>query len=127
MSRDYSKFLNEDGRLSVKLLPRRVYTVIVTRHRQRDEVINDVFERLFFLWDLNQIIESERQAGNDITRAEAAQRVLDSMDDGDWWRVMRAFEERLIGDFREVAQEHADLLDPVYDEQETQGWIDLQP
>lgn len=125
--RDYSKFLTADGRLDVKLLPRRAYTELVTRHRQRDEVIEEVFGDFYFLWDLNDLVARKMADGIEISRSDAAQQVLDGMEDEDWWRVMRAFEECLIRDFEHVAAAHVDILDPIYDEQEQQGWVQLQP
>jgi hypothetical protein len=125
--RDYRKFLNDKGRLHTRYLPRSVYTGLVKDYRSEDGVIDEVFDELYFSWDLNQKLEAMERAGETPSKAVAAQQVLNEMDDQDWWRVMAAFERVLARDFIEVAERWADRLDPIYDDQEEHGWRHLQP
>lgn len=125
-TRDYSKFLRDDGRLNVRYLPRQVYTTIVREYRTRDTVIDEVFEQLYLSWDLEQELKAQRAKGEAVDKAAAAQKVLDGLDDQDWWRLTTAFEKTLIRDFQHVGDAWAELLDPVYDDQEAHGWRDLQ-
>lgn len=125
--RDYRKFLNEDGRLHVRYLPRRVYTELVNDYRREDAIIDEVFEELYFSWDLNQKLEEMKKAGEEPNKAIAAQRVIDEMDDRDWWMVMSAFERVFARDFIHVAERWSAKLDSIYDDQEEHGWRNLQP
>ncbi len=123
--RDYRKFLTAEGQLNVRYLPRQVYTAIVKEYRTRDTVIDEVFEQLYLAWDLEDQLQQQKERGAEPDRAAAAQAVLDSLEDTDWWRVNAAFEKALIRDFAAVAECWADLLDPVYDDQEARGWRDF--
>jgi hypothetical protein len=125
--RDYRKFLGADGRLHARYLPRKVYTQLVTAYRQDEAVIDEVFEELYFAWDLTQELERLKRAGQAPGKALAAQRVLDQMDDDDWWRVTSAFERVLQRDFASQSGRWTELLDPAYDALEELGWKDLQP
>lgn len=125
--RDYSKFLDDRGLLQVKLLPRKAYTAIVNEYRREPEIIQDVFEELYFLWDLEQELEKMTAEGREPDHAAAAQKILNSMDDGDWWRVMAAFERRAIRRFGVEPERWAAMIDPIYDDQEANGWRHLQP
>lgn len=124
--RDYRKFLNADGRLDTRLLPRKVYTQLVTEYRQHEAVIDEVFEALYFTFDLDHELERLTRAGQAADKALAAQRVLDKMDDDDWWQVTSAFERALQRDFAGQAERWSELLDPIYDELEVKGWLDPQ-
>ena len=126
VSRDYGKFLKEDGSLNVRLLPRPVYTKLVTDYRQRESAIEEVFEELYLTWDIDNKLKEMQGAGEPTDKSAAAQAVLDELDDGDWWRVMAAFERGMARDFPQLANEWADLLDPIYDDQEAQGWVEQQ-
>jgi hypothetical protein len=123
--RDYRKFLDGDGQLRARYLPRKVYTELVNLYRQNTEVIDLVFNRLYFAWDLDQEVERLRRAGGPASTAEAAQSVINRMDDEDWWRVTAAFERALQRDFADLAARWSEILDPIYDEQERLGWVDL--
>lgn len=125
--RDYSKFLRADGGLNPKLLPRRAYTSMVTRYRRRPEVIDEVFEELYFAWDLGEKMKAQKERGEEQDKVAASEEVLAEMDDKDWWMVIGAFEKRVIARFAENPQDFADILDPVYDDQEEHGWRELQP
>ena len=125
-ARDYRKFLNDAGELNVRLLPRETYTALVTQYRQRPEVIQTVFADLYLSWDLTQQLETQADRGAEPDIAAAAQAVLDDLDDDDWWRVTEAFERSMIRAFREHAEEWSELLDPIFDDQEAQGWRNLQ-
>ncbi len=125
--RDYRKFLDDKGRLHTRYLPRPVYTALVKAYRADDVVIDEVFEELYFSWDLNQKLEAMKLAGETPSKALAAQQVLDEMDDQDWWRVTSAFERVFARDFINVAERWADQLDPIYDDQEQHGWRQRQP
>lgn len=123
--RDYGKFIreSEDGpRLHVKLLPRKVYVDMVNRWRSRPEVIETVAEAGFWLWDLRALEQEAMAAGRDFTLAELAEEVAADMDDREWWKAMTAFEEHLITHFPNDPYAWSDLLDPVYDLQEQEGW-----
>lgn len=126
-ARDYRRFLNGAGELNVRLLPRDVYSKLVTAYRNRSDVIDEVFGAFYLGWDLRQELAAQTSGGAEIDKSIAAQAVLDSLDDGDWWRVMAAFEQALIRDFIAVASDWSELLDPIYDDQEIHGWRDLQP
>lgn len=126
VKRDYSKFLHDDGRLNTRYLPRDVYTALVKEYRSRDAVIDEVFERLYLSWDLEEELKAQRNRGEEPDRARAAEVVLESLEDTDWWRVTSAFEKALIRDFRNVADNWSEQLDRVYDDQEAHGWRDLQ-
>lgn len=125
-TRDYSRFLREDGRLNVWLLPRRVYTRLVHEMRQQPEVIDEVFAQLYFAWDLEDRARRAAEQGREVTKAQLAQEIMDEADDGDWWRILEAFEQYTIRHFGDDPQQWAWLIDPVYDEQEANGWRRLQ-
>ena len=127
--RDYSKFVREGEtgpRLHVKLIPRTVYIEMVNRWKRRPDVIDDVAEEGFWLWDLNERSAAAAAAGRDASRAELAEEIAAEMDDREWWKSIEAFEERLIQHFPQAPTEWSDLLDPVYDQQEREGWIPRQ-
>jgi hypothetical protein len=121
--RDYAKFLREDGWLNPRLLPRAVYVEMVGRHRAKPEVIEAVYDELFWLWDLNEATRKAEEEGRQVSRAELAAELEAEMDDKDWWKLTETFEEHLIAHFADNPAEWADLIDPVYDEQERDGWI----
>jgi hypothetical protein len=125
-NRDYSRFLRDGGKLNVRLLPRPVYTQLVNEYRTQPTVIQEVFEAQFWLWDLEEAERKAAAEGRDASRADLAQQVLNGMDDNDWWKCMSAFEEHLIDHFHESPERWADILDPIYDEQELAGWIPRQ-
>lgn len=124
--RDYRKFLREDGRLSVRLIPRPVYVTMVKAHQQRPEVIERIFDELFWLWDLNERQRAAEAEGRMVSRAELAQEVMAEMSDADWWKATAAFEDDLIAGFPEEMEHWAEYLDPVYDLQESEGWMKRQ-
>lgn len=126
MERDYKKFLREDGALDQKLLPRKAYTSIVARYRQRPEIIDEVFEELYFAWDLGEKMKAQKERGEEVDKVAASNEVLAEMDDKDWWMVIGAFEKRVIHRFPDIAGEFSDILDPIYDDQEEHGWRKLQ-
>lgn len=125
--RDYRKFLNADGQLHVRYLPRRAYTELVSEYRRDDAIIDEVFEELYFSWDLNQKLEEMEASGEEPSKAVAAQRVIDELEDRDWWLVMGAFERAFARDFAANAERWAAVLDSIYDDQESNGWRDVQP
>jgi hypothetical protein len=123
--RDYSKFIREteDGpRLHVKMLPRKAYVEMVNRWRSRQDVIETVADEGFWLWDLRELEKKAQEEGREYTWAELASEVAAEMDDREWWKTMEAFEEHLITHFPEDPAAWADILDPVYDLQEAEGW-----
>lgn len=122
MKRDYSKFLTEDGRLNTRRLPRAVYIQLVGAYRQQGAVIAKVFYEHYWMWDLEEAERKAQAEGREVSRIELAEHILKSMDDNDWWEVMSAFEAELIEHFHESPQYWAELLDPVYDDQEAAGW-----
>lgn len=124
--KDYSKFLKEDGRLDPRLLPRPVYTQMVKEYRRQPEVIAEVFQTHFFLWDLEENERKLADAGESVERSEVALQVLGEMADDDWWKVMQSFEAHFQQHFQSCAARWSELLDPVYDEQEAAGWIARQ-
>lgn len=124
--RDYSKFLKDNDRLDVRLVPRPVYTQMVTDYRQQPEVIAEVFFELFWLWDLEERERKLAEEGKAVDRSAVAQEIIGEMDDNEWWKVMQAFETRFQEHFAECSSRWADLLDPIYDEQEAAGWIARQ-
>lgn len=126
VERDYSKFLNEDGRFDVRLVPRRVYTAMVNEYRRRPDVIDVVFEELYFAWDLEDRTAKAIEHGEQPDKADIAQEILDDQEDADWWRVMGAFEKRAVTAISEAPEDWAEYLAPVYDEQEKHGWRNLQ-
>jgi hypothetical protein len=126
LERDYSRFLRDDGRLNISLIPRRIYTQIVNEHRRNEQVFRPIFEEQFWSWDLEQAELKAREDGEDVDPADLAQKVLDGMDDNDWWKCMQAFEEHLIAHFYESPERWSHHLDAVYDEQEQAGWIKRQ-
>ena len=123
--RDYTKFIRETEngpRLFVKMLPRPVYVEMVNQWRARREVIEFVAEQGYWLWDLKESQERADAEGRQVTYAELAQEILPEMDDREWWKTTEAFEEHLITHFPDDPGAWADLLDPVYDLQEQEGW-----
>jgi len=124
--RDYSKFLKDDHRLDVRLIPRPAYTHMVTDYRQLPEVIAEIFETHFWLWDLEETERELAARGEQMNRAEIAQEMLGEMDDNEWWQVMQSFEAHFQHHFHACSERWSDLLDPVYDEQESAGWIARQ-
>lgn len=124
--RDYSKFLKEDGRLDARLVPRSAYTQMVKDYRRQPEVITEVFGTHFFLWDLEEAERTLAAEGEPVDRAEMAQDVLGKMDDDEWWQVMRSFETHFQKHFQACSERWSHLLDPVYDEQESAGWVARQ-
>jgi hypothetical protein len=118
-ARDYSKFLNEEGKLNVALLPPPTYTALLVAYRQDPSVIREVFDELWFLWDLQR---REEQAGPDADIAAIAQSIIDEMEEEDFLRVRAAFEQRLINRFGDDPARWAAILDPVYDEHQRDGW-----
>ena len=124
--RDYQRFLRDvDGvtRLHVKLLPRATYVAMVHDWRARLEVIQAIADEGFWLWDYNERLKQLETDGVAATPWEVAEDVLREMDDREWWTNMERFEEHLITHAPERLAEWAELLDPVYDEQERDGWI----
>ena len=126
MARDYTKFLRDDGRLNVSLIPRKTYTQMVNEHRRQEHVFRKVFEAQFWSFDLEQAKLKANENGETVSSADLAQQVLDGMDDNDWWKCMQAFEEHLIAHFHESPEQWSHHLDPVYDEQEQAGWVKRQ-
>lgn len=124
--RDYCKFLREDGRLNVWLLPRPVYTRLVREVREDPEAIDTVFEQLYFSWDMAERARRAELEGREFTNAGLAQEILDDADDDDWWRIVEAFEEYTILHFGDEPERWSSLVDPVYDDQEANGWRNLQ-
>lgn len=124
--RDYSRFIRDNGRLNVPLVPRAVYVEMVKRHRSKPDVIEKVYDDLFWLWDLREAEKKAAAGGREVSRAELASEIESEMTDGDWWKTTEAFEEHLITTFAAEPGEWADLLDPVYDQQEQDGWIRRQ-
>jgi hypothetical protein len=124
--RDYRKFLKEDDRLNIRLIPRTVYVEMVKRHRNNPAVIDKVFGDLFWLWDLNALATKASDEGREATRGELAEEILSEMSDSDWWTTIEAFEQHLMKHFHENPLEWAEFLDPVYDMQEQAGWVRQQ-
>jgi hypothetical protein len=124
--RDYTKFLKDEDRLNIRLIPRAAYVEMVTRHRHNPAVVESVFEDLYLLWDLNDAAEKAAAAGRDVSRVELADELIGELADDDWWKTIAAFEEHLMRTFHENPSAWAELLDPVYDTQERDGWIQRQ-
>ena len=124
--RDYTKFIREDGRMWTKRIPRPVYVEMVREYQRRLEVINAVFDELYWLWDLEQAENKAKESGKVVDRVTLAHELIEEMDDKDWWSVTAAFEEHLITSFAEAPAQWASFLDPVYDVQESEGWRDRQ-
>lgn len=123
--RDYTKFIrdSEDGpRLHVKLVPRKAYVEMVNRWRSRRDVIETIAEEGHWLWDLRELEQQALAEGREVTYAELAEEVAGEMDDREWWKTIAAFEEHLITHFPSDPESWADVLDPVYDLQEQEGW-----
>lgn len=122
--RDYRKFLRADGRLDVRLVPRAVYVEMVNRHKMHEPAIEAVFEQLRWMWDLNKRAKAAAAERRTVTRAELAAEIMAEMDDRDWWAITAAFEDHLAETFAGDVDRWRDLLDPVYDWQESEGWRD---
>ena len=123
--RDYSKFLHGDGRLNVRLVPRPVYLQMLERYKVVPAHIDAVFGELFWLWDLNQRAQLAAAEGRSAGRDELARELAGEMDDGDWWKLTETFEQHLWRDFAATFALYRDLLDPVYDLQDGEGWREL--
>ncbi len=124
-ARDYRKFLNSDGTLHPRYLPRRLYTKLVNLYREDEAIIDEVFEELYLAWDLEQKLDVMKSAGRNPDKQQAAQEVLDELEDRDWWLATAAFERAFTRDFAATAGRWSEFLDPVYDDQEANGWRDL--
>jgi len=124
--RDYSKFIRPDGTLNVKRIPRPVYVEMVRAYQRRPAVVEDVFEELYWRWDLDQAEAKAVAEGRPADRVALAHEIIADMGDDDWWKITAAFEEHLIAGFADDHAQWADLLDPVYDLQEAEGWRDRQ-
>ena len=124
MARDYGRFLKDDGRLNPRLLPRAVYIEILNRYKRRDDAINAVFDELHWRWDLEKRLTDASATGNERERADVAAEMMAGMNDDDWWPATEAFERHLCDDFRTLAEEWTDVLNPVYDWQDREGWAD---
>lgn len=122
MKRDYARFLTEDGRLNTRLLPRAVYIQLVRAYRQQESVTSRVFYDHYWMWDLEEAERRAHAEERETNRIELAEHILKTMDDNNWWEVMSAFEADLIEHFHKSPQRWAELLDPVYDDQESAGW-----
>lgn len=123
MERDYSRFLGEDGTLNVRLIPRPVYTEMVTEYRKQEHVFREIFEKHFWLWDLEEAGRRAEAEGREVPQHVLAQQVLDGMDDKEWWEIMSEFEKAFIRHFVDDPSRWAEFLDPVYDDQEAAGWV----
>lgn len=126
MERDYTKFLNENGTLNIRVIPRPVYTQMVTEYRGQEHVFREIFQERFWLWDYEEAQRRAEAEGREVSPAEVAQEVLNGMDDKEWWEVMTAFETHFNRHFHEDPYRWAELLDPVYDDQESVGWTRRQ-
>lgn len=122
VARDYGKFLTDEGRLNVRLIQRPIYLEMLERYKARPEKVDKVFGELYWLWDLNQRARQAEAEGRAASRVELARELMGEMDDQDWWKVTETFEQSLWADFADEARLYADLLDPVYDVQEAEGW-----
>ncbi|MEX1159095.1 MAG: hypothetical protein WEC79_09225 [Thermomicrobiales bacterium] len=123
--RDYTKFIRESEtgpRLHVKMLPRPVYVKMVNQWRSRPDVIETVAEQAYWLWDLKELERRALAEGRAVTHAELAEEIMGEMDDRDWWKTTEAFEEHLITSFPTDPGAWAELLDPIFDLQEQEGW-----
>lgn len=125
-NRDYSKFIRPDGKMYVRRIPRPVYVEMVHAYQQRADVVEAIFEELYWQWDLDRAEQAARAAGREIDRVAVAQEMIGDMVDDDWWKITAAFEERLIATFADDPTQWAEFLDPVYDLQEAEGWRDRQ-
>ncbi|MEI2617049.1 MAG: hypothetical protein V9F06_05285 [Thermomicrobiales bacterium] len=125
-SRDYSKFLKPDGTLYVRHVPRSVYVEMVRAYQLRPDVVEQVFDELYWLWDLDQAEKKAIAEGRSADRVELAHGIIGEMSDDDWWKITAAFEEHLIASFGSDPEQWAEYLDPVYDLQESEGWSDRQ-
>lgn len=124
--RDYSKFLDDNGHFNIRVMPRPDYTRMVNEYRAQEHVIREVFGELFWLWDYEQLEKQEKDEGREPVPAELAQKVLNTMDDKEWWEVMSRFERHFNKHFSENPERWAEVLDPVYDDQERAGWTRRQ-
>jgi hypothetical protein len=118
--------LKDDGRLDVRLIPRPIYTQMVKEYRQQPEVISEVFETHFWLWDLEETERALAAEGESVDRGEIAQKMIGEMEDNEWWQVMQSFEAHFQEHFQSCSTRWSALLDPVYDEQESAGWVERQ-
>lgn len=124
MERDYSKFLDENGRLRAFLIPIKDFRAMVKVYRDREEVIREVFGGLYWLWDLEQLEAKAKEDDDDVDIAELSREVQGMMDDEEWWQCMSAFELHFIEHFTDDVSQWTDYLDPVYDAQERDGWVE---
>jgi hypothetical protein len=127
--RDYTKFIrdtDEGPRLNVKLVPRKVYVEMVNNWRSRREVIETIADDGYWLWDLKELEKQALAEGRTVTIAQLAEEVAAEMDDREWWKTIAAFEEHLITHFPDDPEAWSELLDPVYDLQEQDGWTPKQ-
>lgn len=122
MTRDYRKFLGEDGRFNPKLVPRKDYTAMINDYRKREPVIREVFGKLYWLWDVENLKKEYEEAGEEVPFDELAQEVMHGMDDDDWWQTIGAFELHFIEHFNDDVSQWYPFLDHVYDDQEQAGW-----
>ncbi|HUG14075.1 MAG TPA: hypothetical protein VMM78_03570 [Thermomicrobiales bacterium] len=122
IERDYSKFLKDDARLNMRLIPRDVWVEMIKHARQRDDFIEIVLEEMYWLWDLNELIAKAQSEGRVTSRAELLDEIMAEMGDSDWWKLMSAFEEHIMRSFSTNPGGWAEYLDPVYDLQEREGW-----
>lgn len=121
--RDYRKFLNAEGVLDPGLLPREVYVCMVYHLRDTTDELAAAFRDVFLSYDLEEYITRVKaETGEELLPAEAARRMFDSLDDADWWDAMEAIEVRLHRRFAEDPAAWAAFVDPVYDQQERDGW-----
>ena len=121
VERDTTRFLRDDGRLDIRLIPRQVYIAMLERYTSQPQNVDRVFAELFWLWDLNDRAAKAAAAGRGVSRVELAKELMAEMDDRDWWKVTETFEMHLMRDYATQAAVYADLLDPVYDLQEAEG------
>ncbi len=122
--RDYTKFIRPDGKMYVRRIPRAVYVEMVRAYQHRPDVVEEVFEMLYWRWDLDQSEQKAASEGRDADRVTLAHEMMADMEDG--WKVTAAFEEHLVASFASDPAQWAEFLDPVYDLQEAEGWRDLQ-
>jgi hypothetical protein len=124
--RDYTKFIGDEKRLNMRLIPRPVWVQMVEHAQQQDAMIEQVLDEMYWLWDLRQLEERARSEGRTATCPELLQELMSEMSDRDWWKLTSAFEEYIMREFHSDPAYWARFLDPVYDAQERDGWKHLQ-